>query len=55
MSLPEDYEEPVLPDTEDDVEEGDDMCDYCMRSGIAIYRTIGGKTICSACEEFEDI
>jgi hypothetical protein len=35
---------------DDDVEPGDDLCDHCMRSGVAIYATDEhGKTMCSVC------
>jgi hypothetical protein len=28
-------------------EDGDDMCDICMRSGVAVYRTtLTGDTVC---------
>lgn len=41
---------------DDDVEEGDDMCDLCMRSGIAIYRTtLDGRTVCEDCEDEADL
>lgn len=30
-------------------EAGDDLCDYCMRSGLQISHTLNGKTICTDC------
>lgn len=42
---------------EEDVEEGDDMCDICMRSGVAVYRTtLAGDTVCESddCQEEAD-
>lgn len=44
-------------DDEDDDEEGDDMCDLCMRSGVAVYRTtLDGDTVCGskACQDAAD-
>lgn len=42
---------------DEDVEEGDDACDICGRSGVAVYRTtLDGDTVCedSECQEEAD-
>ncbi len=37
---------------ENDESEGDDLCDYCMRSGVEVHRTdADGKTICTDCDK----
>lgn len=45
-------------DGEDDEyeNEGDDVCDTCMRSGVVVYQTDGeGNTVCVDCaEEMDD-
>ncbi len=44
----------VVEVEEDDEPEGDDLCDFCMRSGVEIERTIEGKTACADCSaEYE--
>lgn len=35
------------------VPDGDDLCDQCMRSGVAVSRTEDGKTICVDCDDNE--
>lgn len=42
---------------DDDVERGDDLCDLCFRSGVAVYRTTrDGRTVCEddACQTAAD-
>jgi hypothetical protein len=29
----------------------DDLCDYCMRSGVQVARVVNGKTVCTDCDE----
>lgn len=41
----------LLDDQEKGAETGGGLCDFCMRSGIEVAGTIGGKTYCSECED----
>ncbi len=41
--------DPDDPDDTDDTDAGDDLCDYCLRSGLQISHTLDGKTICDDC------
>jgi hypothetical protein len=39
----------------EETEDGDDLCDKCMRSGVQVARTDeDGNTICTECDEGEE-
>ena len=40
----------LLPDGDEEADSGDDLCDYCMKSGVQIsYTDDSGKTVCHEC------